>query len=203
MDTFFNTTAHSICFTPDLTTASHLLTNATTGSSGQLFVKGPSSIQFELGVDANPVVHFEGETLLERLLEFHGYYLPGVKRVHFNGDKCIVLWEDGDKTVVTCGKGETFDRYTGFIAAVAKKLFGGTTAAKKLLDEKDADFQAQCQAEKEIKEKQRRIKEDKERAQRAHERKVKAYAKKILVEREALELLNRDDYTPKHAKKEA
>ena len=203
MDTFLNTATTSICFTPDLATTTAPQLPTSVGASHQLFVKGPASIQFELSDEINPTVHFECETLLKHLLEFHGYYLPGVKRVHFNGDKCIVLWEDEDKTVVTCGKGETFDRYTGFIAAVAKKLFGGTTAAKKLLDEKDANFQAQCQAEKAAKEKQRRIKEDKERAQRAHERKVKAYAKKIQVEREALELLNRDDYTPKHAKKEA
>ena len=58
---------------------------------------------------------------------------PDVKRVIYSGPKTIVLWGDGTKTIVSCGEGETYDPYTGFCAAVVKKLFGSTTRAKKIL----------------------------------------------------------------------
>lgn len=59
--------------------------------------------------------------------------LPDVKRVIYSGPKTVVLWADGTKTIVSCGEGETYDHYTGFCAAVVKKLFGSTTHAKKIL----------------------------------------------------------------------
>lgn len=58
---------------------------------------------------------------------------PDLKRVIFSGPKTIILWADGTKTIVSCGDGETYDHYTGFCAAVVKKLFGSTTHAKKVL----------------------------------------------------------------------
>lgn len=58
---------------------------------------------------------------------------PDVKRVIYSGPKTIVLWEDGTKTIVSCGEGESYDHYTGFCAAVTKKLFGSTSHAKKVL----------------------------------------------------------------------
>ena len=134
-----------------------------------------------------------------------GWHLPPIKRVHFNGDKCIILWDEPDsennKTVVTCGKGETFDRYTGFMAAVCKKLFGGTTSAKKLLDEKDAGLQAALQAAQAAREKAKRLTAEAEHAKRAHERKVKAAMKQIAIHTEAAQRLQDGDYQPRHAKK--
>lgn len=64
-----------------------------------------------------------------------GNYLviPGVKRVIYSGPKTIILWADGTKTIVSCGEGESYDHYTGFCAAVTKKLFGSTSHAKKVL----------------------------------------------------------------------
>lgn len=58
---------------------------------------------------------------------------PDVKKVIFSGPKTIVLWADGTKTIVSCGEGDTYDYYSGFCAAVVKKLFGSTTHAKKVL----------------------------------------------------------------------
>lgn len=48
---------------------------------------------------------------------------PDVKKVIFSGPK----------TIVSCGEGDTYDYYSGFCAAVVKKLFGSTTHAKKVL----------------------------------------------------------------------
>ena len=56
-----------------------------------------------------------------------------VKKVIFNGPKTVVIWEDGSKTIASCGEGDQFDPYTGFCAAVAKKVFGSTSAVKKIL----------------------------------------------------------------------
>lgn len=56
-----------------------------------------------------------------------------VKKVIFSGDKTIVLWEDGTKTIVTCGEGDCFDPYSGFCAAVTKCMFGSTSNAKRAL----------------------------------------------------------------------
>ncbi len=58
---------------------------------------------------------------------------PDVKRVIYNGPKTIILWADGTKTIVSCGEDENYDYYTGFCAAVVKKLFGSTSHAKKVL----------------------------------------------------------------------
>ena len=56
-----------------------------------------------------------------------------VKKVIFNGDKTIILWSDGTKTIVTCGESDNFDSYAGFCAAVVKRVFGSTGTAKRAL----------------------------------------------------------------------
>ena len=58
---------------------------------------------------------------------------PTPTKVIYNGNKTIVLWDDGDKTIVSCGDDEEFDNYTGFLAALAKKLYGSTSRAKKMV----------------------------------------------------------------------
>lgn len=54
-------------------------------------------------------------------------------KVIFNGGKTIILWSDGTKTIATCGEGDSFDPYTGFCAAVVKRVFGSTGTAKRAL----------------------------------------------------------------------
>lgn len=56
-----------------------------------------------------------------------------VKKVIFNGNKTIILWNDGTKTIATCGEGDNFDPYAGFCAAVVKRVFGSTGTAKRAL----------------------------------------------------------------------
>lgn len=77
--------------------------------------------------------------------------LPGIKQVVFNKNKgyTTVLWVDGTSTVVHCGESDSFERYFGFCAAVIKKLFGSTTAAKNLMEKYDLE------REKERKEQER------------------------------------------------
>ena len=59
--------------------------------------------------------------------------LPQIKKVIYSGPKTIILWADNTKTIVSCGEADSYDYYSGFCAAVVKKLFGSTTHAKKAL----------------------------------------------------------------------
>lgn len=67
--------------------------------------------------------------------------LPAIDRLIYNGNKTIIIWTDGDKTIVSCGESECFDHYAGFCAAVVKKVFGSTSAAKKVMNTLAKDFQ--------------------------------------------------------------
>ena len=44
--------------------------------------------------------------------------------VIFNPPATIVFWEDGEKTVVKCGKGEVFDKEKGLVMAFCKRVWG-------------------------------------------------------------------------------
>lgn len=50
--------------------------------------------------------------------------LPDIKKVVFNNPATIVIWEDGNKTVVKCQNGDTFTKETGLAMAIAKKAYG-------------------------------------------------------------------------------
>lgn len=55
------------------------------------------------------------------------------KRIIFSGPKTIVFWHDDTKTIVSCAEDEEYDPYNAFCAAVVKKMFGTTSAAKSFL----------------------------------------------------------------------
>lgn len=56
------------------------------------------------------------------------------KRVFFNGQHTVIEWPDGEKTTVGLCPGESYDEYTGFCAAIVKKLFGSSREAMKFMD---------------------------------------------------------------------
>lgn len=56
------------------------------------------------------------------------------KQIIYSGNRTIVMWADGTKTVVKCAKGQKYDEYSGFVAALAKKMFGSTNHVKKVID---------------------------------------------------------------------
>lgn len=66
-------------------------------------------------------------------VSFENLFLD-IKRVIYNGPKTIILWGDGSKTIVSCGEKDSYDFYAGFCAAITKKVFGSTSAAKKALE---------------------------------------------------------------------
>lgn len=50
------------------------------------------------------------------------------KKIIYNSDNLTttVLWVDGTITIVRCSPNDEFSEYNGFIAALAKKVYGGT-----------------------------------------------------------------------------
>lgn len=47
-----------------------------------------------------------------------------VKRVIFNNPATIVLWGNGDKTVVKCGERDVYDPEKGLAMCIAKRAYG-------------------------------------------------------------------------------
>jgi len=58
---------------------------------------------------------------------------PEPESIIYNAPRTIVNWTDGTKTVVKCKEGEPFDKYTGFLAALAKKVYGGHNPYKRFI----------------------------------------------------------------------
>lgn len=50
------------------------------------------------------------------------------KKIIYNPDNLTttVLWADGTTTIVRCSQNDAFSEYNGFVAALAKKIYGGT-----------------------------------------------------------------------------
>ena len=65
-----------------------------------------------------------------------------VKRVIFNKNATIVFWNTGEKTVVKCQKGETFDKEKGFALCLIKYLYGNIGYYNEIF--KAFDFDKDC-----------------------------------------------------------
>ena len=83
-----------------------------------------------------------------------GYLIPDIERLSFHPENrtTVVRWTDGTKTVVRCGEGETWSEYSAFVAAVAKKVFGSTSAIRKAIDFYDVKRQAERKEAQRLKE---------------------------------------------------
>lgn len=57
-----------------------------------------------------------------------------IKKVIFSGPCPIVLWANGDKTVVKRAEGDKNDREVAVLYAIAKKKFGNITRVHKKID---------------------------------------------------------------------
>lgn len=55
------------------------------------------------------------------------------KKVIYSGPATIVLWENGTKTVVKCSKRDSWNRETGFLWALAEKLYGSKSQVDKVM----------------------------------------------------------------------
>lgn len=73
----------------------------------------------------------ENLTLITNKAELRDAFTP--EKIIHSGPKTIVFFKNGEKVIVSCGENETYDDYTAFCAALAKKIFGTTSRAKKIM----------------------------------------------------------------------
>lgn len=64
------------------------------------------------------------EEELERRRGEINHFISTIDKVIFNKNATIVLWKSGEKTVVKCQKGETFDKEKGLALCIIKYIFG-------------------------------------------------------------------------------
>lgn len=50
--------------------------------------------------------------------------IPNIKQVYFNEPVTVVLWENGDKTIVRCQNGDTYSKESGLAIAIMKYMSG-------------------------------------------------------------------------------
>ena len=49
-----------------------------------------------------------------------------IKNVYFNDPYTIIVWKDGEKTIVKCQEGDVYDKEKGFALAMVKHFCGNT-----------------------------------------------------------------------------
>lgn len=52
------------------------------------------------------------------------FFVPKPKKIIYNNPCTIVLWEDGTKTICRVQEGQEFSEYYGYLACLAKKIYG-------------------------------------------------------------------------------
>lgn len=50
--------------------------------------------------------------------------MTGIKKVIFNGPATIVIWMNGEKTVVKCAEGDINSKFSGLAIAICKHMYG-------------------------------------------------------------------------------
>ena len=92
----------------------------------------------EILLDA--IYYIENETgcdpvILEKEKRIYVYeyaFLPD--RIITSGNRTIVFWKDGEKTIIKLSDDDTADEYSAFCIALAKKLFRNNSALKKIIE---------------------------------------------------------------------
>lgn len=97
------------------------------------------------------------------------------KRILQSGNRTIVFWADGTKTIVKCADDEPDDPYNAFTAALAIKTYDNNSKVKKIIDDKlEVQFRDQTSGKMYIMEnhetrKARRKYDKKRRKEQSHE----------------------------------
>ena len=68
----------------------------------------------------------------------------------FVGQYTCVNWKDGSWTCAKCSDSDAYDYYNGFLAAAAKKYFGGTQQVKEVIHKKNMANMATVLAKNQI-----------------------------------------------------
>ena len=71
--------------------------------------------------------------------KIYPYFIPNIEKVVFNNPATIVFWATGEKTVVKCQDGESFDKEKGLALCVMKYVMGNKSSynniIKKIVEE--------------------------------------------------------------------
>ena len=59
---------------------------------------------------------------------------PIPERILQSGNRTIIFWNDGTKTIVKLADDEVDNPYNAFCSALAKKIYGSTSAVHKLVE---------------------------------------------------------------------
>lgn len=115
------------------------------------------------------------------------------EKIYYKDKHTTVIWNDGTTTTVSCGESETFDKYSGFCAALAKKMFSSTTHVKRMIEQLDVEENKKKAAEARAKEKEEAKKAEEARRERARQRRIERGVKKEverwMIERAADEII--------------
>ena len=117
--------------------------------------------------------------------------IPVVERILFyNNDRTtVVFWKDGTKTTVVCEEGREPDKYDGFIACLAKRIYGSTSQVKSVIEKHDETAKREKEKENLKKLKEERQAEQERKRAIAHRNAVKKRMKELRVEQEAMNKL--------------
>lgn len=85
----------------------------------------PEKVQDAWDAWSNAIISQQAPSIL--------YKKPTAVRIIYNDPATIVFWNDGTKTVVKKAKGERFNKYTAFCAALAKKIYGNNSRVNKIV----------------------------------------------------------------------
>lgn len=120
---------------------------------------------------------------------------PTIKDYIYQNGYTIITWSDGTKTTVKAENPETADQFTGFAAAVAKKFMGNDNSMSKEFKKWAIDIPAEKVKKAEQEAAKKKAKEEAEERKKAKRwrRRVKKMAEKMRAEREALELLDKEN----------
>lgn len=83
--------------------------------------KRPDFMPQYIGIPIQNQPYLNIELVRERLKENN---MPEIRDVIFNEPATIVLWKDGTKTVVKCGKRDNYDKEKGLAMCIVKKING-------------------------------------------------------------------------------
>lgn len=125
----------------DLAADAARYTISTTGLGSITFDGGQHSASYSVQCGSGLPSIKEKETAKEpekkRETKAPYHYIPvayKVKRIIYNDPATIVFWSDNTKTVVKRGPTETFNKYTAFCAALAKKMYGNNSRVNKIVN---------------------------------------------------------------------
>lgn len=105
-----------------------------------------------------------------------------VQYINVQPDKTtVVRWADGTITYVRCSDNDTYDIQSAFCAALAKKVYGSTSAVRREVERKNS-----ANINKKKEEERRKIAEENKKQERInHDRKLRKIAKQMRLEAEA------------------